>query len=257
VRCVLPPSRNSNAAAGHQGLFWPGLRVEVSQDGSDWRLLSARLCGRFEPLSLVEAGGSDLLLPRARYLRVLCGAYKHGFDNTADPAIGLMELEVYPSEDYRIVREIDGMTEPTSWYSYSDDYDGDGVRDAWPRNRPLLWRRLGGDPATGAGGRHRTRYVDMAGQLGAAQAADYALELLSESVRLFQQVRYRAVCDPRVRLYDTVSAPDALNGYAPRDAAGDPGEPPYATARCFLVERCVLRPDGTEISGTDYGASSG
>jgi hypothetical protein len=203
-------------------------------------------------LSLVEAAGSDLLSPRARYLRVLCGAYKHGFDNQADPGIGLMELEVYTTEEYRVVREIDGAAEPTSWYYYSDDYDGDGELDSWPRNQPALWRRLGGDPETGTGGRHRTRFVEMAGQLNAAQAADYALELLSESVRLFQQVRYAAVCDPRVRLYDTVCAADALAGYAPRDSAGDPGEPPYATARSFLVERIVLRPDGTEISGTDY-----
>jgi hypothetical protein len=238
VRCVMPPSRNSNAAAGHQGLFWPGLRVEVSGDGSDWRLLSARLCGRFAPLALVEAAGADLLLPRARYLRVLCGAYKHGFDNHADPGIGLLELEVYTAEDYRVVRAIDGAAAPATYYSYSDDYDGDGALDRWQRNRPALWRRLGGDPDGGAG-RHRTRFVDMAGQLGAAQAADYALELLSEGVRLFQQVRYTAVCDPRVRLYDTAVAHDDLNGYG-----GGP--------RLFLVERVVLRPDGTEVSGTDY-----
>lgn len=252
VRCVMPPSRNSNAAAGHQGLFWPGLRIEVSQDGADWRLLSAKLCGRFEPLALVEAAGSDLLLSKARYVRALCGAYKHGFDNHSDPGIGLMELEVYTSEEYRIVREIDGAAEPTSWYYYSDDYDGDSEVDAWQRNHPQLWQRLGGDPETGTGGRHRTRFVDMAGQMNEAQAADYALELLSESVRLFQQLQYMAVCDPRVRLYDTVSAPDELNGYAARDSSGDPGSPPFDTTRSFLVERIVLRPDGTEISGTDY-----
>ncbi len=231
VRAVLPGSRNSNAQAGHQGKFWPGLRIEASADGHNWRLLSAQLAGRFPPHSLAEAGGKDILAPQARYLRVYCGAYKHGFDNEADPSIGLAELEVFITEEYRIVREIDGADEPASFYSYSADYDRDGSIDQWQRNAAGLWQRLSG--------RHRTRFEDAGGVLNEVLAADRALDLLSESVRLFQQLQYRSVCDPRVRIYDTVAAADELNGDAPS----------------LLVERVVLRPGGTEISGTDYRAA--
>ena len=34
VCATLPGSRNLNAAAGHQGYFWPGLRILASEDGS-------------------------------------------------------------------------------------------------------------------------------------------------------------------------------------------------------------------------------
>ncbi|MCC7477040.1 hypothetical protein IT575_01160 [bacterium] len=232
VRAVLPGSRNPNAQAGHQGKFWPGLRVEVSEDGSAWRLLSAQLAGRYPPHSLAEAAGRDLLAPRARYLRVLCGAYKHGFDNEDDPSIGLAELEVYTSEEYRIVREIDPAAGPPSFYSYSADYDRDGSIDQWQRNAPGLWQRLGG--------RHRTRFERAESLVNELLAADRALDLLSESVRLFQQLRWRAVCDPRVRLYDTVAALDELNG----------------DISTLLVERVLLRPGLSEISGTDYRAAA-
>jgi len=58
-------------------------------------------------------------------------------------------------------------------------------------------------------------------------------------VRLFQQARYSAVCDPRIALYDTVVVNDELNG--------DVGS--------ILVEQVVLSPRATEIRGTDYRAA--
>jgi len=224
VRATLPGSRNVNAAAGHQGLFWPGLRMLASEDGSDYRLLSARLCGRYPPGEQAEARGEDVLCPKARYLRVQCGAYKHGFENQQDPSIGLAELEVYTCEEYRVVREIDGEDEESE-YQYTDG-------TSWSRYHPALHMRLSG--------RHRTRFVDKGDELNEYLAQDLALDLLAESVRLFQQVTYRAVCDPRVRLYDTVAVDDELNG--------DVGS--------ILVERVVLRPSGTEISGTNYLAEA-
>jgi hypothetical protein len=228
VRATLPGSRNLNAAAGHQGYFWPGLRVLVSEDGARWRLASAKLAGRFPPGEQLEARGAELLAVRARYLRVLCGAYKHGSENIDDPSIGLAELEVYVSEEYRVVKEADPAAAPASYYSYSADYDGDGEADSWRRNQPALMARLGG--------RHRTLFTDQSGALNEFLAHDYALDLLAESVRLLRQASWRCVCDPRVRLYDTVSFND----------------PPPGAPAVMLVERSVLRPDGTEITGTDY-----
>ena len=165
---------------------------------------------------------------RARYLRVLCGAYKHGFENLDDPSIGLAELEIYINEEYRVVKEADAADTPASYYTYSADYDGDGAVDTWQRNQPALLARLGG--------RHRTVFTDMSGVLNEFLAHDYALDLLAESVRLMRQASWRAVCDPRVRLYDTVAFSD----------------PPAGAPASVLVERVVLRRDGTEITGTDY-----
>jgi hypothetical protein len=179
----------------------------------------------------VEAAGGDVLHPKARYLKVQCGAYKHGFDNQDDPSIGLAELQVYTTEEFRVVRQIDPAASPASYYSYTADYDGDGTVDTWQRNQPGLWARLGG--------RHRTLLVDKSGELGEHLARDYALDLLAESVRLFSQLTYRAVCDPRIGLYAT-AAFGARQG---------------ADAGSILVERVVLTPRGSEISGTDYLAS--
>jgi hypothetical protein len=228
VRATLPGSRNLNAAAGHQGCFWPGLRILASEDGARWRLLSAKLAGRFPPHEQVEAGGAELLAPKARYLRVLCGAYKHGTENQDDPSIGLAELEVYTSEEYRVVKEADAAAQPASYYSYCADYDGDGAADTWRRNQPALLARLGG--------RHRTLFTDQSGVLNEYLAHDYALDLLAESVRLMRQAAWRCVCDPRVRLYDTVTL----------------ANPPPGAPASILVERVVLRPGGTEVTGTDY-----
>lgn len=230
IRATLPGSRNANAAAGHQGLFWPGLRLLGSADGSDFRLLSAKLAGRYPPLETLEVSGKEILYPKLRYVKVLLGAYKHGLTNQDDPSIGLAELELYTSEEYRVVKAIDGAAEPASFYSYSADYDGDGAADSWQRNHPQLWQRLCG--------RHRTHFEDLSGQLNEFMAHDRALDLLAESVRLFQQASFQAVCEPRVKLYDTVRVPDTLNG----DIGG------------MLVERIVLKPAGCEISGTNYSA---
>ncbi len=228
IRVTLPGSRNLNAAAGHQGFFWPGLRVLASEDGSRWRLAAAKLAGRYPPGEQLAAQGAELLAVRARYLRVVCGAYKHGIEDLADPSIGLAELEVYASEEYRVVKEADPAAAPASYYSYSADYDGDGSLDVWERNQPALLARLGG--------RHRTLFTDQSGVLNEFFAHDYALDLLAESVRLQRQAHWRVVCDPRVRLYDTV-----------RFAGPPPGAP-----ASMLVERAVLRPDRTEITGIDY-----
>ena len=83
-------------------------------------------------------------------------------------------------------------------------------------------------------------FDDQGGRLNEFLAHDRAIDLLAESVRLFQAVEYLAVCDPRVRLYDTVVVDDELNG--------DVGS--------ILVERVVLKPSGTRISGTNYLAGA-
>jgi len=230
LRVTMPGSRNANAAAGHQGYFWPGVKLLGSADAGDWRLLSVQLAGRYPPQEVVEVAGKQLLYPKLRYIKVLLGAYKHGLENQDDPSIGLAELEVYCAEEYRVVKEVDGAGQPASYYTYTADYDRDGLADQWQRNHPALWTRLNA--------RHRTRFEDLSGNLNEFLAHDRAIDLLAESVRLFQQVTFTSVCDPRVRLYDTVAVPDELNG----------------AVSGMLVERVVLRPAATEISGTNYRA---
>jgi hypothetical protein len=228
VRAGLPSSRNINANNGHQGAFWPGLQVLGSVDGTIFSLLSPLLHGRFPPLHQLDVDRSNIVVPQARYIKVLLGAYKYGIASGNDPVIALSEFELYCTEEYRVVKEIDGNALPATYYSYTADYDRDGEVDSWPRNHAALWTRLDG--------RHRTLFDDQRGKLNEFLAHDRALDLLAESVRLFQQVRFQAVCDPRVRLYDTVTVPDALNG----EVTG------------LLVERVVLSPNGAEISGTNY-----
>ena len=230
LRFITPGSRNLNAQAGHQGMFWPGLQLLGSQDGTDYRLISAHSYGRFPPHTSVDILKEDILFPRLRYLRVLLGAYKHGFENQNDPSIGLAELELYTEEEYTVVKEIDGAADPPSLYEYTADYNHDGVVDSWPRNHPALWQRLGG--------RHRSLFENQAGELNEFLAHDRAIDLLAESVRLFQQVSYLAVCDPRIELYATVAVNDEINGGC-----------------SMLVEKFVLSPRGTEVAGTNYLAS--
>ncbi len=228
VRVGLPSSRNINASAGHQGAFWPGLQVLGSLDGAAYQLLSPLMHGRFPPLHQLDVGQSDIALPLVRYVKLLLGAYKYGVAGGHDPQIALGEFELYTSEEYRVVKEIDGNAEPATCYSYTADYDSDGVVDTWQRNHPALWTRLGR--------RHRTLFEDQRGELNEYLAHDRALDLLAESVRLFQQVRYRSVCDPRIRLYDTAAVPDPLNG----------------AVSGILVEHLAISPAGAEISGTNY-----
>lgn len=232
IRVTTPGSRNVNAPAGHQGLFWPGVKLYGSEDDIDYRLITAHICGRYPPGEELEASGKDILMPKLHYIKVQLGAYKHGFENQDDPSIGLAELEIYTTEVYEVAKEIDGNSTPLTEYEYTADYDRDGSIDTWQRNHPALWARLGL--------RHRTLYENQSGQLNEYLAHDRALDLLAESVRLFQQVVYRAVCDPRIRLYDTVSVTDELNG--------DVGS--------ILVERVVLSRSGAEISGTNYLAGA-
>ncbi|MCB1219284.1 MAG: hypothetical protein H7A35_05440 [Planctomycetales bacterium] len=225
LRAVMPGSRNLNSAAGHQGLFWPGIRVLASIDGLDWRLLSPLAQGRFEPHSLLEIGPDEITMPRLRYLRVQLGAYKHGFDNQSDPSIGLAELELYCEETYRVVREIDPLAMPPTEYTYSSDHDGDGFTDRLIRNHPLLWARLGG--------RHRTLFTDFDGNEFLAQ--DRATDLLAESLRQLSGIEWRSLPDPRIRLWQTVEGTDRAGNTV-----------------SALVERVEHTPRATVIGGTDY-----
>ena len=106
LRVVMPPSFNINAANGNQGTddvaFWPGVRFYGSADGASWRLLTARIYGRQRPLAELTASGDDLMLRRLRYLKCECLAFKQGASNQNNPAIGLMELELLTSAEYRV-----------------------------------------------------------------------------------------------------------------------------------------------------------
>jgi len=220
VRATMPGSRNVNALAGHQGLFWPGIRVFGSLDGANWRLLTPLLYGRFEPNSVAEACAEELLMQRTRFLRFELGAYKHGYENQSDPSIGLAELEIYTAETYEVVREIQDL-DVLGEYAYTDG-------STWGSYHPVILEKLGG--------RQRTRHYDVAGALNEFLAHDYALDRLAESIRLFQQVTYLSAADPRIGLYDTAAGTDEMNG----------------AITGILVERIELSPEGTRVQGTDY-----
>lgn len=109
VRIHMPGSRNEKAGAGHQGIFWPGIKLEISDDDGTYYLLSVDAFGRYEPGSVIDIEGDRMQRARGRYIRVLCGAYKHGFDDQSDPSIGVAELEVWTNSDYEVIREISPM----------------------------------------------------------------------------------------------------------------------------------------------------
>jgi hypothetical protein len=231
VGVILPMTQNINAQQGHQGGFWPGLRLLGSTDGTNWQLLTPQIDGRYKPLSQIEVKQEQLLVPRARYIKVLCGAYKHRKGDGDDPAIALGELTLITSLNYRQIREIDGNVSPLTTYSYTRDLDGDGVLDIWQRNHPDLWTRLGR--------RHRTKIIELGSQYPEAVAGDLALSYLDEGVRLFEGLSFATVCDPRVRLYQTAKVVDAWNSYT----------------GSILVERLTLTDKGSTIEGTNYLAA--
>jgi hypothetical protein len=231
VRAWLPFSANPNASAGHQGLFWPGLRLLVSDDDLTYHLASPVIDGRYAPKTKLEVERSRIAVPRCRYIKVHCGAFKQGDSNHSNPAIGLLELELYTATEYRVQREITGAGAP-EFYSYTGDFDGDGLLDRWPRNHPDLLARLRG--------RHRTLFLDLGRQYSEELAGDVALSHLEEAVRVFQGVAYRAVCDPRVQQYQTVAVEDGVNG----------------SVQSLLVEAVSLTDEGSEIRGADYLATA-
>jgi hypothetical protein len=228
VSVVMAHTRNKKAANGHQGAFWPGCRIETSEDGTNWQLLTPLIDGRYKPLSQIEATAEKLLAPRCRYVRVLAGAYKYSGENGADPALGFNEIRISTSVTFREVLEIDGNASPASYYYYSRDVDGDGVLDPWQRNHADLWTRLGQ--------RHRSKFIELGSQYTQSAARDLGLSYLDESVRLFEGLSFSTVCDPRVRLYQTAKVVDSWNGFT----------------GSILVERLTLTDRGSTIEGTNY-----
>lgn len=269
VRIHMPGSRNEKAKAGHQGIFWPGVKLEISDDDSTYYTMSVDAYGRYEPGSVIDFDYDRMQRGRGRYIRVLCGAYKHGFEDQSDPSIGIAELEVWTNVDYEVVREIsplhDIITANTvsdyfeitgdylsEWEKYSTftvidstgnngnyailsvalngsntrinvdtgtkavasstadgrlytttDYeylDGDTVQ----RHYPDLWDRNGY--------KQKESRKDFGTKYSEAIAGDIALATFEESIRLFQEVDFKSVCDPRPRIWKTLSATDEMNG---------------------------------------------
>lgn len=301
----LPGSRNINAAAGDQRIpsggdavgFWPGVLILVSEDDTTYYVASPLLYGTAKPGSELVAEGDDIVHPRARFVKVLCRAYKHGDKNQSDPGIGLAHLGIYTDIEYEITRniypyihDITGVDISASQFTIAGDYEddfpvgstfevenstgNDGIYtvaavsygaatvitvnesitdptvdgDIAPchvytnfdptdnntyfrRGFPNLWARFDS--------RYKCKEIDLGDQYDEHLANDVALRYLEESIRLFQTVSFKAVCDPRVLLYDTVTVADEFNG----------------DITSILVERVELTPGGTTIEGTNYLAS--
>ena len=111
--------------------------------------------------------------------------------------------------------------------------DGNVVTDIWPSYHPDILTRTGGD--------HIEVRRDYGEQYPRSLARDAALQLLAEKVRLFQQVIFRCVVDPRVYPGDTTIVNDAMSG----------------NVGSILVEKAVIgeaqenRPSA-EIHGANY-----
>lgn len=299
----LPPSANPNQnirEADNGDVFWPGVHIEGSVNDVDYYPISPLFDTAIDkPGSKIDADKNELTRPKAKYLKITLYHYKQGISNGNDPACGLMELEVYASSEYRIVKEIyptehaitvsdaaddhftiagdytaifeDGMTIQT-WESNDDgtweigDVVLNGANtelyvtgditsavaagylapcymytdgtvwcraalngDADAANAPDLWTRMGS--------RFKTHFINLGSDYNEFLAHDVALLDLVESLRLFQAVTYVSVCDPRVRMWDTVGVTDELNG--------DVGS-------ILVDESLTITPNGTTITGTNY-----
>jgi len=266
MRIHMPGTRNEKASAGHQGRFHPGVRVEISDDDTNWFILSVDANGRYAPETVIDIEGQRFERPTGRYLRVLCAAYKQGKDNDSNPCIGLGEWEVFTSLGYECVREISplypvaAVDQATDYFEIAGDrtgvwtagdtltvvdstgndgnYTTDDVQlvggntrlfvtvnvpsavadgelysttdyqylngDNVQRDYVDLWRRMGN--------RHRESREDFGTKYSKPVAADVALATLEESIRLFEQVGYTSICDPRIDQWDTALAQDEMNG---------------------------------------------
>ena len=111
IRAVLPPSANKNQDTRYSDdnseTFWPGIWIQVSEDNTNWFDISPDLYKmRRKPGTMIDVRKGNIARAKCRYVRVYLGAFKQGFENSTDPAIGLMALEIYTTEEYRIVKEI-------------------------------------------------------------------------------------------------------------------------------------------------------
>jgi hypothetical protein len=299
IRAKLPTSANPNQSNTSHGTgasfvyFWPGVWIQVSEDDTNWYDLAPALTKvRQAPNTLLDIGQDDITHPKCRYIRVWVGMYKQGFSNQADPSGGLMELEIFTAEEYRIVKEIYPFTHAVavadtgsnvfkiadaanaysanfpdeSWFEVYGSTGNDAVYQctaaavndgtytiisvgtvssavadgsitpvykytdgtAWKRNHPDLYTRFAG---------FITHNLKLSNRYNEFLAHDVALGELAERVRLFQRVRYTAVCDPRLKMWQTVVVNDELNG----------------NIGSILIDDSIsFTQEGTVISGANY-----
>jgi len=103
IEVTLPGSRNPNHPGGHQGRFWPGIRLDISDDGgTTWLPMTPLINGRYAPHSEIKATEDQIPRRYGTHVRVLGAAYKHGTSNDADPSVGIAELRMYQDTDYAI-----------------------------------------------------------------------------------------------------------------------------------------------------------
>lgn len=299
IRVHMPGSRHPEQQLrvkdGTQ--LWPGIRVQLSDNTTngtdgDWFDISVDLNGRYEPSKVIDVDNERMSKDSGRYLRVLCGAYKQGFENLADPAIGLAELEVFTNIDYEIERKISyphpivTADATSNYFEVEGDYVSEwAVGDTFTviesagnngnytvtavslqgSNTRIsvasvasgtadgrLYTTTNYEYIVGTGSSVQRHYVNLYDRFGGflvqevdfgtqyseAVAADVLTQRFSEQIRMFQQVKYKSVCDPRIDLYSTVGAADSFNG---------------DVTSIFVEEvRINLVTGGSTVVGTDY-----
>ena len=359
--------------------LWPGYQLLGSTDDVNYFPVAPALDKvRVKPATRVDVGEEGITRPRLQYLKLVCGAYKHGNYNQSDPSIGLLEialiadteyehkLTIYPWEHAIIAVDISAETLTIAgdhretfaegewlevygstgndgyWQVDSVQYSGgntiitvtgnltdatvDGTISpvyaysdhtasnphAWRRAHPDLYTRVvstfaahsitavdisaetltiagdldevyaagerilvagstgndgvwtiasstysGGNTiitvtgnltdATvdgtlrilGGHGQHRSVELDFSSEFTASRGRDAGIQHLAESVRLFEDVSYEAICDPRFDPGQTVIVVDSLNG----------------NVDSIMLESVEFRENGAKFYGTNYLAA--
>lgn len=115
IEAVAPATRNENAQGGDQGKWWPGLRLQISDDDITYFDMTPLLFGVYEPGSTINIEMKDIPRRYGRYWRLLGRPYQWGesptfFDSgVKDFCVGCAELRLYQDTDYEIMASISPM----------------------------------------------------------------------------------------------------------------------------------------------------
>jgi len=143
--------------------LWPGYQLLGSLDDVTYFPLSPALDKvRVKPASRYEVSGDQITRPYLRYVKEVCGAYKHGNHNYDDPSIGHLQLALICNKEYEhklsiypIEHAITGVHTGNETFTIAGDYrdvfaDGEWfeVYDSTGNNQ--AWQ-VDGTPVFGGG----------------------------------------------------------------------------------------------------------
>lgn len=81
--------------------LWPGYQLIGSLDNVNFYPIAPALDKvRVKPADRYTVSGDQITRPYLRYVRLVCGAYKHGNYNFDDPSIGVLEIALICNKEY-------------------------------------------------------------------------------------------------------------------------------------------------------------